>query len=85
MNQYNITDGWLDASLAFIATNQGSVLLILCVSTVLSLLLGLYATFQAIGLRKRMEDLRLSTNRLMASEEKRTLKRLADGPGGNTQ
>lgn len=85
LNLHNITAGWFDTPLAFIATHQGAVLLVLCVSTVWSLLLGLYATFQAIGLRRHMEDLRLLTNRLMASEEKRTLKRLTDGPGGNTQ
>jgi hypothetical protein len=85
LNQYNIIDGWLNAPLALVATHQGGVLLVLCVSTASSLLLGLYATVQAIELRKRMEDLRLSINRLRASEEKRTLKKLADSPGENTR
>ena len=85
LNLHNIADGWLDAPLAFIAANQGYVLLVLCVSTVWSLLLSFYATFQAIGLRGHIKSLRLLTNRLIASEEKRTLKRLADGHEGNTQ
>lgn len=78
MNQDNVIRGWWDATQAFIVKNETGVVLALCLLTAVSLLLAMSALIQSTRLRREMEHLRWSTHRLITSEEKRILKRLAD-------
>jgi hypothetical protein len=72
--------GYLDAFRSYVDANQRDIVVILCGATLFVFLLAWRALLRARRLKRELEELRLSTQRLFTAEEARLMRDLRGAP-----
>jgi hypothetical protein len=71
--------GYLDSFRSYVEANQPDVILVLCAALLLVFLLAWGALRRGRRLRRELDELKQSTQRLFANEEARLLRELRNG------